>query len=1149
MCKILFLALTLLLTCAVQAADVSGLQTFLTESATAWKHSDYPTALKKLEQGLKLARQLKHQQAISTFISNLGVVYNDLGQYAKALEYYEQALVIRRKIGDRKGVGNNLTNIGVVYKNLGQYAKALEYYEQALLIKREIGDRKGEGNNLTNIGVVYKNLGQYAKALEYYEQALLIKREIGDRKGVGNNLTNIGVVYDDLGQYAKALETYEQALVIGREIGNRKGVGGNLTNIGVVYQNLGQYAKALEYHEQALAIRREIGDRKGEGADLTNIGVVYQSLGQYAKALEYCEQALVIYREIGDRKGEGADLTNIGLVYKDLGQYAKALEYYEQALVIKRGIGDRKEVSDNLGNIGVVYDNLGQYAKALEQYEQTLAIKREIGDRKGEGAGLTNIGVVYWHLGQYAKALETYEQALLIKHEIGDRQGVGVDLANIGLVYQELGQYAKALEYYEQALAIKREIGDRKGEGADLSNIGVVYGNLGQYAKALEYEEQALAIRREIGNRKGEGANLTNIGVVYQKLGQYAKALETYEQALLIKREIGDRTGEGSDLNNIAVVHESRGDYSKARDSYQQALALWTQTGEPENLWMVWKNLYEVTEKLKNPNAAIFYGKQAVNTIQSLRANVAKLDDKTLSQSFLKNKKHIYQGLADLLMRQGRLFEAQKVLDMLKEEEYFDFIRRTRAFEISDDALRYTPPEQPWADRYAEISAQLVNLGQAYSLLKTKKRRGAALTRQETRRLRTLRKNLEIAERALQAWFKEMQLAFANLKQEDLQAMLDAFADEQQHTQQLLQRLGKGTVLLHYVPMPDTLHILATTPNLTLRRESAVKREELGKAVLALREALKQAGRKRGWNAGPQTDPAPLNISAVQQAARSLHDWLIQPIAEDLRRAKAQVLMVYLYGEMRYLPLAALHDGKHWLAEKYALAIYAAAADKHLDKARLPDWKVAGLGVSVQHGGFAPLPAVKTELESIVRRNSADKDGVLPGEIHLDAAFTESRLFDVLERDFPVLHIASHFNLNVGKDIDSFLLLGDGSRLTLADIGVKPFAWDGLDMLTLSACNTGMGLHGTGVEIEGLGTLVVKRGARSVLATLWQVSDQSTADFMRLLYAGQVAGPISKAKAIQSVQQAFIRAEKSNLPGYYAHPFHWAPFILMGNWL
>ncbi len=355
-----------------------------------------------------------------------------------------------------------------------------------------------------------------------------------------------------------------------------------------------------------------------------------------------------------------------------------------------------------------------------------MAIKRNIHDRKGEGNILGNIGVVYFSLAQYDKALTYVDQALVIRREIHDRAGEGMDLGNIGAVYRSLGQYTKALDYHEQALMIQREISNHQGEGNNLGNIGLAYYQLGQPAKALAYYEQALAIQRKIGDRQGEASTLTNIGLTHEYLGQDSKALESYEQSLVIERELGDRAGESRDLNNLGVVYEKQGDYPKARATYQQALQIVTTTGEPETLWLIWNNLSEVSTFLDNPLAAIFYGKQAVNTLQTMRGHVAKLEDKSLHASFLQNKTHVYQHLADLLLRQGRLFEAQKVLELLKQEEYFDFIRRTRAFEIPDDGVRYTPPEQPWAARFQKISAQLVTLGEAYSLLRARKR-GARL--------------------------------------------------------------------------------------------------------------------------------------------------------------------------------------------------------------------------------------------------------------------------------------------------------------------------------------------------------------------------------------------------------------------------------------
>ena len=196
------------------------------EGEEAYYHSNYPTVLEKWHKGLERARELGDKGYISQFISNIGVVYGNLGDYPKALKYYQQALAIHQEIGDKRGEGDNLGNIGVVYKNLGDYPKALEYSQQALAIHQEIG---GEVGDLGNIGTVYANLGDYPKALEYYQLALAIDKEIGNKRGEGRDLGNIGVVYNGFGNYPKALEYYQLALAIDKEIGNKRGEGADLT--------------------------------------------------------------------------------------------------------------------------------------------------------------------------------------------------------------------------------------------------------------------------------------------------------------------------------------------------------------------------------------------------------------------------------------------------------------------------------------------------------------------------------------------------------------------------------------------------------------------------------------------------------------------------------------------------------------------------------------------------------------------------------------------------------------------------------------------------------------------------------------------------------------------------------------------------------
>jgi CHAT domain-containing protein len=191
----------------------------------------------------------------------------------------------------------------------------------------------------------------------------------------------------------------------------------------------------------------------------------------------------------------------------------------------------------------------------------------------------------------------------------------------------------------------------------------------------------------------------------------------------------------------------------------------------------------------------------------------------------------------------------------------------------------------------------------------------------------------------------------------------------------------------------------------------------------------------------------------------------------------------------------------------------------------------------------------------------------MKGTVKLDSDFTAASLRTGLESGSSVVHLASHFIFKPGNETDSFLLMGDGNPLSLDTI--RDYTFSNVDLLTLSACETavGGGKDANGREVEGFGVQAQEQGAKAVIATLWPVADQSTGQFMQLLYGFRQKNPgMTKAKAMQKAQVAFIEGHvKQSLtevsrgairPGAVKaavsttdHPYYWAPFILMGNWL
>jgi CHAT domain-containing protein/tetratricopeptide (TPR) repeat protein len=938
----------------------------------------------------------------------------------------------------------------------------------------------------------------------------------------------------------------------------------------------GRYAQSAQYAERLLGARRPASAVQRHEA-LNLLGQAQTKLGDHGQALEALSRAEHLARRKNLHKGLALTYTFIGDAYERMKRHPVALEYYRKGLAQLRLPGDWREARLALMQIGDIHVVAGDFDEAQRAYERGLAYAEQAGDAGSVAQNLDYIGFFYRSIGDAAKAISAHERALQYAARVPGRVGRARAAAraynHLGLSQQlaaqaESGAAAlallrRAVESEERGLRLAREAQDRWRQGYVLRALSMLHRQLGeldpstgeeQLRHSARYAERALTLAREMSNPEWEGRALHMLAVAQARSGDCSAAAATMEQALAIWERIGDTYSRGVGLRlRGEEIAERRGDAAGARDDYLLALEAFRGVEARDDIAQVHFRLSGTLAQQGNRAAAIYFGKQAVNTIQGMRDRLRNLDRES-QQAFVTGKASIYRGVADLLIEEGRLPEAQQVLLMLKEEEFFDFVRRDSRQDTRTTQASYTAQEQEWHDRYQEISGRIAALGSEQDALRRKARRG--LSDVERARYEDLRKDLAVArqafERSVAEFLREMATADAERNREvgaknlaDLGALRGT-----------LESLGHDAVTLHYLMGESKLRIILTTRAVQLAREHQITARELNRKIQRFRQLLQD----------PRLDPLGL--------ARDLYDILIRPIAEDLKQAKARTLMLSLDGALRYLPFAALHDGARYLVEDFQLAIYTEAAKDKLKDNPQPEWKLAGLGLTRKIEGFSRLPAVKQELEGIVR--TAPDRGILPGEVHLDDAFTASRMRDALDRGYPVLHIASHFVFSPGTESDSFLLLGDGTRLTLREIKDGDFDFRNVDLITLSACETaiGGGKDANGQEIEGFGALTQKQGAKGVIATLWPVADQSTGLLMQRLYRFREQQGMTKAEGLREAQVAFIRGTQlrpatldaepganrevadagPDVPGRdpsrpYAHPFYWAPFILMGNWL
>jgi len=971
----------------------------------------------------------------------------------------------------------------------------------------------------------------------------------------------------------------EQKLADARSSGDMRTVIVELNTLGTLYWLAGQMDKSLAALNQALPMEQKAKSQYGQATTLNTMGRVYTDLGQEDKALDALNQALPMWQSLGLKMGEAQALNYLGKVYNNLGQREEALKYLNQSMAIWQAIDNpptgqstRSNISvmgeaGTLDNLGRAYSDMGQGLEAIKYFNQALPLYRQMGERSGEALTLNDMGPAYAGLGQKQKSIEVYNQALAIWRELGGRPGEALTLNNIGRFYRDLGQNQTAMDYYNQALPIWREVGNRSGEALALSDIGRANADMGQPQKALDYANQALPIFRATGNRRGEAMTLNTIGVDYSYLGQATQAMSFELQALAIWREIKDQRDEAQCLMTIGWAYSQLKQPESSLASALAALYLAHATGDPEIQGAVENSMMMGFRKQKRPEEAIFFGLQAVNSYQQIRQNISGLA-KDLQAGFAQSKAAAYRQLAEQLIEAGRLGQAEQILDLLKEQEFKDLVTgsaagATAGFEPLklSAAQEKAAAELPEAENHART---IEELSLQFAQLQAKPTRNPA----DDAQLKSLEAGLEQERKQIEDIL--LNNIYPTLDAQSAPGQASA-GTAKSFLQDSLAKLGPNVMGVRLLLGDDHAYAMVVTATSRKVFDLPASSADLRSKTF---DALKAIG-------SPSTDPRP--------QLNQLYAMIVSPIEGELKTLEAApgaqgnvpTLLWSLDDALRYLPMGALYDGRHYMVERFHNVLftpesYGHMTDAPLDGGELPS--VLAMGLSKSYGGLPALPGVIPELDSIVHDPSVpDSHGPMPGKLLPDNQFTLAALRQELGsgKGFPVVHIASHFVLEAGSGDEPFLMMGgdntgdpNGFEWNLSAMENSAVAFHGTRLLTLSACSTAKDYKSrNGFEMDGLGMVAQQKDAEAVLATLWDVNDLSTSHMMSDFYDRWVKNPAQgKAEALRQAQLAFLHGAAT--PGAktgrgfettdqstqvqsslgYAHPFYWAPFVLIGNY-
>jgi CHAT domain-containing protein/Tfp pilus assembly protein PilF len=714
---------------------------------------------------------------------------------------------------------------------------------------------------------------------------------------------------------------------------------------------------------------------------------------------------------------------------------------------------------------------------------------------------------VHSELGDYEAALSKSQSSIDLLQKIFDagtqdkrlRSLKGRVLHNMAFAYFRSGEITRSIEFYGRALSLREDVGDRLGESRSLNSLGFAYAALGQHEQALANLERAIAITREERDRRNEGRTLDSIASVYMQTGQHGEALKLLYEAMVIKQEVDDRGGQQATLANIGRVFLDQG----------------------------------------HTQLAIVFLKKSVEMVEQIKVDLGTLP-KSMRQAYTDSVADTYRLLADLLLREDRIVEAERVIDLLRVEELDEFLGGVR----SGDANVYlrSEEEQAWSE-YAKMMQRSVTQGRELAQL--------------LEDLEDRDPTVDAKIRELTAEMVEINTAFVEFNEDP--EVVSAFDDlspksrdqsiSPAHLVQLSQAIEGDAALFYPLILPDRLElVLATTYSLPIHIPIDVSEDELKDAIWEFRNAL---------TGEPGYDPKVLG--------QKLYRWLIAPLEGALAAAEINRIIYIPDGPLRYVPLAALHDGENWLIRRYQINLITAMSLTNFSPTTRPISKVlAGAfpseAIEVDVAGsrylLEGLPFARQEVEDIA--------SIYPdSSTFFGDEFSPQNLVPFFS-GYQVVHLATHGRFVPGRPADeSFILFGNGERTTLPEIK-NSWLLRNIDLVVLSACETGLGGKlENGEEFLGFGYLMQNAGAKAIIASLWSVSDGGTQALMTAFYRYINQPGMSMADALRQAQLALIDdkhdvdgaargvnlVEQPQAPKDFAHPVFWAPFVLIGNGL
>ncbi|MBL8215525.1 MAG: CHAT domain-containing protein [Bryobacterales bacterium] len=844
-------------------------------------------------------------------------------------------------------------------------------------------------------------------------------------------------------------------------------------------------------------------DHKAKAEAEVKLGNDARRHGNASQATSHYLQAFAYSRAAGDLALQAGILSLLSSQWTLANRFDEAVEACNAALPMARAVPDRTIEGRLLHNLGSALWSRGDPAGAQAAAEAALAIRRDLKDVFGIALGEGLLGNIAFTTGDLQGAALRFERAVRMWREQNVPAMVANALDGLGISYLATGDATRARQQHEASLALWTAQKNALGQGQALNNLGMAVHRQKHYAEAQAHFEKSLSLTTS--DARSQAYTLHNLGHLAADQGRHRDAIALLTRSLEKATEIGDPFSGARSLYRIGLSQQ-RLHLLEARASLERALDQQQRSGDRDGASLTRTALASLALARGDQALAESLAAAAIATVESTRTGLASPD---LRVTYLEAHSRQYGVWIDALLARGKVDEALHASE------------RARARALLDGLAGWSPKLAP--DDRKDLVARLVTAEREL-------RARAAILSQP---------NLPAARRDT----AERRLAESEARYQETRALLRASADapafdppEPLHPAAIRALLGRDTAAVAFwINETQSVAWVITAQSVRLVRLPAA--EPLQRLTSTLHAAhTARAAVLPNESLDARAKRLEAAARSGEAAAGDLSRILLAPLLTGLRQSR---LAIVAAGPLHALPWAALpFGGKPLLATREVVLLPSLSALDSIRK-RHPQpaaaWRAAAIVDPVYREPYPPLPHTRREAAAIPNATLVAGLDASPAALNLPNL-----------RQANLLHFGVHADVNASQPQLSSLVLSLRDAAGLPKDGFLR-QYDIHDMrlpaelIVLSACRSADGPEAQGEGVLGLTRAFLYGGAARVVASLWSVDDQATAELMTRFYQGLYRQHLTPARALRQAQLALAATPRWSAPEY------WAAFQLYGE--